>query len=114
MNILIKINKTLTVLTISAFVTFGVAHALESDTGNGFGLIDTIAFVFFPVGLLAGLIYSLRKPQEGSLVAISSVLVFTFLIIVPKSAYGIIPTLLFILTPAFINLLIILYEEKES
>jgi glucose-6-phosphate-specific signal transduction histidine kinase len=101
-------------LSVAFFLIFIFGHLFAPEEGDQLPtLIDAIAMLFFPVGVTIGLIVSWKKELIGAVTTIVSILMFYILIIIPRSAYAVIPTTLIITGPAFLFLICWFLSRKK-
>lgn len=76
--------KILSIISIGIIITFIIGEGIDFSEISYNGII---LFIFFPIGICIGMIYSWFKPRAGSFISIFSLMLFYFLEYYFKSEY---------------------------
>ncbi len=111
LRIIAKILSLLSILFLLGTI-FGSIFSPE-EGGEGFKTIELIASIFFPIGVLMGLILSWKKEKVGAIISIASMCIFYLLIIVPRSAWRMLPFTFVLILPSVLFLISSCFSRKS-
>ena len=115
-NMIRTIAKVWSAIMIVSVGLFGLAHLFgpeEVDT-LPMTLVEGVALMFFPVGVLVGMAISWKWEKEGAIVTIISLIIFFLLIVFPRGvAFRMLPTIFIIPGPSLLFLYSSLSEKSK-
>lgn len=82
-----------------------------SDGDEAFSTVELIAFAFFPVGVLVGLILSWKKEILGAIISLGCMFIFYLLIIVPRGAWRAISFTFILILPSILFIINHIYKK---
>ena len=104
-TIIRKVAKVWSILSIGFLLVMLVGHLLSPEETKALPtLVEAIAMLFFPTGVLAGMAISWKWEKIGGIITIVSLLIFYMLIIIPRGAFRAILTTLLLAVPGFLFL----------
>jgi hypothetical protein len=95
------------------FAIIGEAVFPATESSQFANLVEIIAMIFFPFGVMVGMAMAWKWEKIGGIVTIISLLVFYILILIPRSAFRGIPFSLFIAGPGFLFLACSLISKRN-
>ncbi len=73
------------IILLHLVIFFGYIFYPETD-GETWRTIEIIAAIFYPVGVLIGMIIAWKKELLGGIISLVGYLIFTILILIPRGA----------------------------
>jgi len=96
------VAKVLSAFSIVFLLGSIITMFFPEEGDEGFKTIELIALIFFPIGVLIGLIITWKKEKLGAIISLVSMFIFYLLIIVPRGAWRAMPITLLIVSPGVI------------
>jgi len=110
-RIVAKVLRAISIIFLLGSIILMIISPEEG--GEGFRTIELIASIFFPIGVLIGLLVSWKKEKLGAIMSIASMCIFYLLIIVPRGAWRALPFTLLLISPSVL-FLISSYLSRKS
>jgi len=109
------VAKIWSILVIAFLLFMFVGEVVYPHGGEGFvDITEIIAMIFFPFGIVGGMVISWKWERIGAIMTIISLFIFYILILIPRTALRGIPMSLLIAGPGFLFLISSFLSPKEK